>query len=243
MGLFQPWQLIWFAAALVVLLLYLAGRRRVVEVSSHLLWQRTMEKQSAWRRWQRGISAALVALLLVLLTGVLAEPYWRSDRAAARTIVLVLGRTGELNPDAAAVGPDAPDDGQEPLAASRTKALELIDGMQIYERMAIISASGPPHVICPLTDDRVKLRGAIQTVSSSKAAAVMVAEATQLAEWMVAAQQHPEILVLDAEGRFSSGHPALVRNKQSDPPGAWLLVLAVALCGGEWLLFSRRVTV
>ncbi|MCE9554927.1 MAG: VWA domain-containing protein [Planctomycetes bacterium] len=228
MGLTQPWQLIWLVLAAMVLLLYFVGRRRAINVSSHLLWQRTLANQGAWRRWQRVLSAALVALLLVALAVVLAEPYWQSDRNAARTIVLVLGNGGAVAKDA--------------NVASKESALQHVDNLRLYERMAILAADGPPHVLCPLTDDRVKLREAIETVALKESPG-SIAAATDLAKWMLADQQNPKIIVWPEQSSAGDSLFTAASGKSVDPPGTWLLVAALALCGGEWLLFSRRFTV
>lgn len=228
MGLMQPGQLIWLMLAVIVLLLYFAGRGRSVDVSSHLLWQRTLTHQGAWRRCQRGLSAGLVVLFLVALAVVLAEPYWRSDRSAARTIVLVLGKG-----DAARAVAKVP---------SQESALQLVDNLKLYERMAILGAGGPPHVICPLTDDRVKLRRAIETATVSESSS-SIAAATELAKWMLADQQNSQVIVWPDQGSTGDDLLKASSGKSVDPPGTWLLAVALALCGGEWLLFSRRFTV
>ena len=228
MGLMQPGQLSWLMLAVIVLLLYFVGRRRSINVSSHLLWQRALANQGAWRRWQRVLSAALVALLLVALAVVLAEPYWQSDRSAARTIVLVMGKDGASAKDA--------------KVSSKESALQLVDNLKLYERMAILGADGPPHVICSLTDDRVKLRNAIETVALKESPGSIPA-ATDLAKWMLADQQNPKIIVWPEQSSADDSQVTAGSAKAVDPPGTWLLVAALALCGGEWLLFSRRFTV
>jgi len=220
MGLWQPGQLIWLILAALVPLLYWGIRRRVVDVSSHIIWQRTGAGQSAWRRWQQILSVCIVAGLLAALAVFLAEPYWRSDRAAARTIVVVL--------DPTATQGDA-----------RQSAVAAVDGMKLYERMAIVSASEPTRVLCPFTDDRAQLMQAINAPLNIDAPSAPAGK--KLAEWMLAAEQNPTVMVCPKPAESAPAENE--SNRQADPPGVWILAGALAVCATEWVLFTRRVTV
>lgn len=224
MGFFRPLQLLWLILAVGAPLLYLAIRRRKIDVSSHAIWQRALAGSSAWRRWQRWISAVVMAGLLAALALVLAEPYWQRDRDAARTMVLVL--------DTAASEGDA-----------RQSAVAAVDGMKLYERMAILAASEPTRVLCPLTADRAEL---LQTIATSKTdLARSISPAIKLAEWMLAAERNPTVIVCAGPQIAKTQPETSVTALQgpADSPGVWLLASALVLCCGEWLLFSRRVTV
>lgn len=220
MGFIHPGQLLWLILAALAPLLYLAIRRRVVDVSSHIIWRRARAGQSAWRRWQRILSGCIVAALLAALAVFLAEPYWRSDRAAARTIVVVL----------------------DPASAkghARQTALAAVDSMKLYERMAVVTASDPTRVLCPFTDDRAELMRAIDT--PLPATAPSAAAGKQLAEWMLAAEPNPTVFVCREQSGSTPTRTEPV--KPADPPGFWLLAGALAVCATEWVLLTRRVTV
>jgi hypothetical protein len=220
MGLWQPEQLVWLVLSAAVLVLYLGVRRRTVDVSSHLIWRRAEAGLSPWRRWQRVFSAGMLMVLISSLAVVLAEPYWKRDRAAARTMVVVLdSKAGE--------------------GSAAQAALKAVDNMQLYERMAIVAASHPTRVLCPFTDDRAQLTQAIDR--GPPAGTRSLDSGKRLAEWMVAGEPNPVVIVAsEAQSGAASqrpDHPSRV------PPGAWVLAGAVALCATEWLLFTRRVTV
>jgi len=220
MGLWQPEQLVWFVLAAAVPVLYLAMRRRAVDVSSHLIWRRAQLGMSGWRRLQRILSAGIVVALFSALAVVLVEPYWKVDRAAARSMVVVL-------------------DAEEKDSHAARVSREAVDNMQLYERMAILAARHPTQVLCPFTDDRTQLS---QAIDRERPAGIRSLESgKQLAEWMLAGEPNPLVIVAsDAQSGAASEQS---HHQSRVPPGAWVLAGALALCATEWLLFTRRLTV
>jgi len=181
----------------IVILLYLLKLKRTrVEVSSTILWRKSIEDLMAnapFQRLRRNLLLYLQILALALGTMALMRPFLKWVGFAERNLIVLIDRSASMQ--SADVPPTR-------LAAAKEHALRLIDTMGRGDRMAVLAFTDHAQVVQSLTDDRAALRRAVSAIEPSDARTVL-AESLAIAKAMArAVARNPEIYVI-SDGAIS----------------------------------------
>src|SRR5258708_5292026 len=152
-------------AAPIILLYMLRLRRREVQVSSTLLWQqlvRDREANAPWQRLRRNLLLLLQLLILAALVIALARPFIQVPTVTTGRIALLIDASASMNET------DVEPSGVE---VARQQALSVVDSLNDQDSLAVIRVAEGPEVIENYTNDRIRLRSAIQGMQPSKASA------------------------------------------------------------------------
>lgn len=147
-----------FAALLpvIVLLYFLKLRRTRVEVSSTLLWVKSVQDLTAnapFQRLRRNLLLLLQLLAAALLILGLARPFVRAQGDAGRNVCLLIDRSASMQTIEAA---------GTRLDEAKSRALEIIDGMQRGDKMMLVSFADQAEVLAELSDDTARLRSLVR---------------------------------------------------------------------------------
>ena len=220
------------ALALPILILYMLKlRRREVEISSTLLWQRLLRDREAnapWQKLKRNLLLFLQLLLLAALVVALARPFMKVPVVAAGTEVVLLDASASMS---------ATDVAPTRFEAARSAARSLIDGLGADGQMTSILVGHQPEVLASSTSDRQVLRTALSRASVSQAAANWEA-ALALASGAVRAGRvdQSSVVIISDGGLPAQGLPPLPGEVRYVPIGAGadnLAVEALALRPGS----------
>jgi len=186
----------------VVVLLYLLKLKRVrTEVSSTILWRRSIEDLMANAPFQRLRRNLLLYLqILVLLFAVLAlmRPFLRWAGLAEQNFIVLVDRSGSmLSTD---VAPSR-------LAAAKQHALRLVEEMTRGDRMAVLAFSDHAEVIQSLTDDRMALRQAIAAIRPTDAS-TRLADSLAIARALAQANRN-SVIYLISDGAIAERNLSL----------------------------------
>lgn len=193
MGFESPGSLAWAGLAAVVAALYLwrfAARRQ--EVATLPLWQRALARRPAWFALRFWLSFAAQIAILLLLVLALARPYWISEAASRRWLVLVLDVSASMS-----AGSGQPTRWEQMKAHAR----QIIGDLAPGERMAIVSAGTLVRPLCRLGDERASLLAACENVAPTDGVS-RIAEAVAMARRMLHGRPNSEIIVL-SDGGFA----------------------------------------
>ncbi len=153
---------------LIIILHSLNLKWKDVEVSSLVFWEQVMkEKQTAIRLRQILRSLMLLAQLLVaaLLAVALSQPMLsRASLSGRGNVILVLDRTASMNTREGV---------RTRLDAAKARALEIVPALGRGSSMCVVSAGHTPRLMVPFTEDRQRLRKAIQAVQPTDEAGDM----------------------------------------------------------------------
>jgi Ca-activated chloride channel family protein len=224
MSFLTPLALTFAALALPILALYMLKlRRRQVEVSSVMLWQRLLRDREAnapWQKLKRNLLLFLQLLVLAALALALARPFVRVPAVAAGTVVVLLDASASMN--AVDVRPSR-------FEAARAAVRGLIDGLAPDGQMALILVGHQPEVLAPATGDKEALRTALARAHVS-VGGVNWAAAVALAAGMERAgrlDQSTVVIVSDG-GLPAEGLPPLPGEVRYVPIGVSDVNLALA---------------
>jgi hypothetical protein len=186
----------WFWAALavpIVVFYILKIRLRRVPVSTVIFWRQIFEEKkprSLWQRLRHLLSLLAQLVLLALLIGALAEPFFHWEITEARRLVLVVDNSASMN---------ATDVAPSRLAKAKELGQRLIAGLRHRDEMAIVAAGTQPQVVCGLTGHQRTLHDALAAVPKSDGP-TRVAEAVALARQLIAEEKaepkHGRVIVL-----------------------------------------------
>lgn len=171
------------ALAIVIVALYLRRpRRRRMEVSTLMFWQRVLERAPRRRflgRLRNPFSLLLQLLIFLLLLLALARPdFGRGAKAA----VLVLDTRARMQ---------AEDTFSQALAAAK----DLVSRAGPGEEVALLAVGGAPRLIAPFSSDARDLRGRLAAIRPSDAGGGM-AETLALAQDLLASRAGDTSLVV-----------------------------------------------
>lgn len=160
MSLSRPLFLIFgFLAVPIILLYMLKLRHRPVEVSSILLWQKTMQDWQAktpWQRLRRNLLLILQLLILAALTLALSRPILHTEGVAlTQTTIVLLDASASMN---------ATDIRPSRFEEARQVVGSLIEEMPTGAQMTLILAGTQPRVLASSTEARATLRRALASV-------------------------------------------------------------------------------
>lgn len=146
--------------AVPILILYMLKlRRREVEVSSVLLWQKLLRDREAnapWQRLKRNLLLFLQLLLLALLVIALARPFLAVPTVARGTLIVLLDASASMN---------ATDLQPTRFEAARASVRELINGLAADSRMSLILVGRQPAVLASASGDKETLRNALNAAA------------------------------------------------------------------------------
>lgn len=182
----SPWflapGLLWFLALIpVIILLYLLKLRRTrVVISSTLLWFRSLHDLTAnapFQKLRKNLLLLLQIIAVLLIAFALARPFLRTEGSAGRTLCLLIDHSTSMQ---------TVENGGTRLEQAKDRALDLIGEMGGSDRMMVVVFARSAQVLCELTDDRGRLRLAVNSIEPTDAAthlddALLVAQSLTLA--------------------------------------------------------------
>jgi hypothetical protein len=178
----------------IVILLYLLKLKRVrTEISSTILWKRSIEDLMANAPFQRLRRNLLLYLqILVLLLAVLAamRPFLRWAGRTEQNLIVLLDRSASMQ---------STDLSPSRLAAAKQHALKLVDDLSRGDRMTVLTFSDHAEVVQPLTDDKMALRRAIQSITPSDATTAL-SDSLAIARALVLHTRNAEIYIISDGG-------------------------------------------
>ena len=202
------------ALAVPIMGLYvLKVRLRRVPVSTNLFWKQIYDEKpprSIWQHFRHFVSLLLQLLLLLLIVLALSDPYFSWQLLESRRLVVVFDNSASMR---------ATDIGPSRLAAAKSAALEIIDGMRFRDEVAIVLAGSTPEVIVGMSGHAPTLRDAINTLSFSDNPTHLVA-AIELGHQLLDQHPHGQIFVMTDGAIDSQDLPlpsALESNASLDP--------------------------
>lgn len=182
----------WYWAILaipIVALFLLKMRTRRVSVGSVMFWQQVAEEKPPRALWLRirHLASLLVqlALLLLLVTG-LSQPVWESLAETPGRIVVVLDTSASMQ---------AGENGETRFEMAVASVHSLIESLNGRDRMAIVSASQPAHVVCGLTSHVGTLRQALTEMTCTDCPTALP-DAVGIAERLLGSASDSEIRVI-----------------------------------------------
>ncbi|MFM9963924.1 MAG: vWA domain-containing protein [Planctomycetaceae bacterium] len=213
MSLASPHALLWLAALIPVVVFYILKiRLRRVPVSTMLFWRQIYDEQqprSIWQQMRHWLSLLAQVVLILLLVGALADPFFAWETRQLRRIVLVVDNSASMN---------ATDVSPSRLAAAKDEALRVIRELRFRDELAVITAGGTPRVVCGFSSHGRTLTQAVDDVVATDNP-TRVLEAVELARRLLGERQNEhrrEIVVLT--DRSSGGSPEFAAEPNTGEP-------------------------
>lgn len=203
------------AVPTLVILYFLKLRRKPMDVSTTLLWKKSImdiQANAPFQKLRRNILLLLQLLVLALLIAALAQPRTEQVSQGGQRIVIMLDRSASMG---AADDPDG--DARTRLDAAKAGAVALVQSLrepglmdfggssQADEAMVIAFDSGA-EILHPFTTDKRALIAAINAVTVTDAP-TSIEEAYRLAQ---AQRPQPEPSDLTNAGEGAAEPPAMV---------------------------------
>ncbi len=155
------------ALGIPILLLYMLRlRRRELLISSTYLWQQVVkdtEANTPWQRLRRNLLLFLQLLILLAMVLALARPFITVPTVSAGKIALLL--------DASASMAATDLDGQSRFDAAIERALGLVNNMNPQDIISLIRVADIAEPLTAYTDDKLSLRGALESMTVSQGGA------------------------------------------------------------------------
>jgi len=207
MTFLNPLGLVWFAAAVPIVIFYILKiRHRRVPVATIMFWQQIYQQRrprTLLQRLRHLLSLLMQLLLLALLVLALGELEW--GHFQPRRYVLVLDNSASMN---------ATDVSPSRLQRAKKDAERLVHSLRWFDEMAIISAGTDPKIYSGVTGHRRTLRAALRSIPSTDGP-TEVAAAVALARRLLA--EHPKgELHLFSDGAFEASEQMV------EDPDIWL---------------------
>ena len=201
MSFATPYAMLWLAAIVPVVGFYiLKVRLRRVPVSTLVFWRQIYDEnrpRSIWQRLRHWLSLLAQIVLVLLLVGALADPFFAWETRQLRRIVLIVDNSASMN---------ATDVSPSRLAAAKNEALRVIGTMRFRDELAVVAAGGAPRVVCGFSSHGRTLAHAVEEVAATDNP-TRVIEAVELAHRLLGerADEHQrEIVVLTDVGQVSN---------------------------------------
>jgi hypothetical protein len=138
-------------------------RRNVVHFPSLMFLEKIPYQEQRRRRIQHWMLLSMRALALILVAAAFARPFFdRSDVAGAagggpREVVVLVDQSYSME-----IG--------DQLDRARAEAQQIFDGLGPLDRASLVTFARGAHVLARSTSDRVRLRGALDTLTLSSGA-------------------------------------------------------------------------
>ncbi|MBX7255598.1 MAG: VWA domain-containing protein [Candidatus Hydrogenedentes bacterium] len=143
---------------IIILLYFLKLRRTPVVISSTLLWMKSLQDITAnapFQRLRRNLLLLLQILVLLLAVLALARPFVKAEGSAGRNLCLLVDRSASMKTN---------ENGRPRMDLAKQEALRIVDEMQRGDKVMLVSFADKADVLCELTDDRPRLRAAIEDI-------------------------------------------------------------------------------
>jgi len=161
----------------LLILYFLKLRRREVEVSSTLLWKksiRDLQANAPFQRLRRNLLLLLQMLILMLALAALAQPLWRSTTPPGGRSVILIDRSASMS------ALDETNESNKPetrLDHAKRDALTFIDSLSdggIFhqgsaDEAMVIAFDSSAQVLQPYTTSKQRLRDAVRAVEPTDA--------------------------------------------------------------------------
>ncbi|MEN6626441.1 MAG: BatA and WFA domain-containing protein [Candidatus Sumerlaeia bacterium] len=152
-------------AGLIVLMYLLKLRRQKQEVSSTLLWQKSIEDLIAnapFQKLRQNLLMYLQILALLAIVFALARPtMWLNTQLGVSRIILI--------DNSASMNATDGKDGRSRLEEARLIALELVGNMRRGDQALVATFGGPPKVVQTFTPEQATASRAIRSVPPTEA--------------------------------------------------------------------------
>jgi hypothetical protein len=195
MSFLAPWAM-WFAAGIpVIVLLYLLKlKRRPLNVSTLMFWERVLQenrRRALFQKLRNLLSLLLHLLIFLLILAALSRPTFdRSVREGAST-VLILDTRARMQ---------AREGNETRLDLAKKLAANSLGQAAVNRQVALLTAGAAPAVVTPFTDDEKLLRENLAAIAPTDATGDLDAT-IQLAERLLAAREGARrIVVFTAPG-------------------------------------------
>jgi Ca-activated chloride channel family protein len=199
LGIFAPLALLALPLLGLIVALYLLKLRRPsAPVASLHLWgsiTRDREANSLWQRLRVSMLLLLQIVALLALIVALARPWLPSQEAIGQNVVIVVDVSASMGSVDKGGGPSR-------LQQAQDKAKQIIDQMPQGATAMLIASDNQATVAVPSTDDRARLRDAVDALRPHPVPTDMT-EALKLAGAVAARQTNSAVWVL-SDGAFSS---------------------------------------
>ncbi|HWP43804.1 MAG TPA: BatA and WFA domain-containing protein [Blastocatellia bacterium] len=195
MRFLSPVALWWWLLGAVIIFYYLLKlKRKRREVSSTLLWQRTLEELEAnapFRKLRRNLLLMLQLAALGALVFGLARPLITTRALASGSTVIIIDSTASMS---------ARDEGGgSRLERAKQLAREMVEGLEGDDRAAIIESAARVTVRSPMTSDRAALFAAIDDVSETETAGDLT-DALRLATQIARSERDTAVVIIGDGG-------------------------------------------
>jgi hypothetical protein len=146
----------------IIALYFLKLRRRPVQVSSTLLWRRSLEDlhvNSLFQRLRRNLLLFLQLLAVLLAMLALAGPRVKGTAGQGQRYILVVDNSASMS---------ATDVKPSRLERAKAEALKIIDGMESDDSAMIIAFNDRARVVSNYTSNRALLRQRLRSIGPTE---------------------------------------------------------------------------
>ncbi len=146
----------------IVLLYLLKQRRRRVEVSTLMFWDRILRDEqsvTSLTRLRKLLSLFLQLLFVLLLAFALARPLWSGKLTGSRRVVILLDTSASMS---------VPEEGGTRFDLARKSALGVIRGLSMGDSAMLVTVAEAPDIAHPFTDSPKALREALLAVKPTQ---------------------------------------------------------------------------
>jgi hypothetical protein len=190
--------------AIPILLLYMLRlRRREQLMSSTMLWRELVRDRSAnvpWQRLRRNLLLLLQLIILAALVMALARPFLRAPGQLDGGLIVLLDASASM---AATDG----ENGRSRFDEAVSEVEQLIDVLGGADRMTLISVGRAPTILAAVSNDRQRLRRALESAALENGPADWAA-AFALAAGSAQGLSDPHVVVV-SDGNLPASLPTL----------------------------------
>ena len=191
----QPWALLGLLLFVPTILLYLLKqRRRRVEVSTLMFWDRILRDEqtvTSLTRLKKLLSLLLQLLFIALLTLAAARPSMSGKVTGARRLVLLLDNSASML---------VREGDRTRFDFAREKALKVVRGMGLGDTMMVVAVAAETDIVHPFTDSKKDLQEAIENLQPTHGGTDFP-KAVQLVEQLPAIDRETHIYLV-TDGAF-----------------------------------------
>ena len=149
----------------VVVLLYLLKLRRTeVVVPSTMLWRKSLQDLTAnapFQRLRKNLLLLLQLLILLLLALALARPFVRAWGTQGNRLCVFIDCSASMQ---------TMEKGTSRMDLAKTKTREMVERLRGGDKMMLVRFSDRAEVLCEFTDDKYRLRNAIDSLRATDSA-------------------------------------------------------------------------
>ena len=178
-----------------VIILYLLKLKRIdMNISSTLLWRKSLEDLKAntlFQKLKKSLLLFLQLLIIALLTFAIVRPVLRLGGLEGQSFILMIDASASMS--ATDVKPNR-------LDFAKRKAIELVNDMSVGDRMMVVHFARNARVLSPFEQNKATLRRQINDILPTDAR-TSITDAFRIARSAAAVASNPEI-VLFSDGQF-----------------------------------------